>query len=294
MGGKLDKIEAFRESAKKLELDVTLASFSDLKYTTDSDSSSLTLKIGDTDLATFDVIYIRMVGKRVEDAALLVDYAIQNSIRIVDRMYINSRVFALSLVKSLEMKKVVDAGLPLPKTLYGSLATIQVIGEKTFGFPFIIKSTTGRRAREVWIVENKKELDNRVKELVPNEKSGTKYFAQEFIKASQRIRVLVVGNKALAAITRPTKWRKRIIEKVNGEFPEGIKNALSPIPTEYESLAIRAAKSCELDICGVDILVEDGTNKTFVIEANAAPAWELIKKDTNVIVEEEILKFLNK
>lgn len=294
VGGKIEKIQSFAEPAKTLGLDVALASFSDLKYTTGGQGSTLAVKIDDIDLAIFDIIYIRMIGRRVEDAGLLVDYAIQKGVKIVDEMYKKSHVYPLSLAKSLEMKKIVDAGLPLPMTLYGSLKTILESGEKELGFPFVIKSTTGRRAREVWIIENKKELKAKVLELSSNEKTGTKYFAQEFIKASQRIRVLVVGGKALAAITRPTKWRKRFIEKVGNEFPEGVKEALSPIPEQFKQLAISAAKSCDLDTCGVDILIEDKTNKTYVIEANAAPAWELIENDTKISVETEILMFLKR
>ncbi|MDP1710278.1 MAG: hypothetical protein Q8L28_01555 [bacterium] len=295
VGGRVEKIEAFREPAKKMGLDVTLASFSDLKYAEGGEGkASFSLKIKSVEVSDFDVIYMRMIGKRIEDAALLTEYAIQKSIKLVDGMYKKSHVYPLSVAKSLEMKRLIEGGLTLPKTLCGSLKTILTDGPKFLRFPFIIKSTSGRHAREVWIIENIKELKAKVTELTPIESAGTKYFAQEFIKASQRIRVLVVVGRAVAAITRPTKWRKRFIEKVNGEFPEGIKEALSPIPAEYESLAVNAAKSCDLDVCGVDILVEDGTNKTYIIEANAAPAWKLIKKDTPVIVEEEILKFLNK
>lgn len=294
VGGKVDKIEAFREPAKKLVLDVTLASFSDLLYANGGENASFSMQVKGEELSDFDVIYIRMVGKRIEDAAILTEYAIQNSVRIVDGMYKKSHVYPLSIAKSLEMKRLIEGGLTLPMTLYGSLETILNDGPKFIGFPFIIKSTSGRRAREVWIIADKKELTAKVKELIPLEKAGIKYFAQEFVKASQRIRVLVVGGRAVAAITRPTKWRKRFIEKVNGEFPEGIKEALNPIPEEYKNIAEKASHATGLDISGIDLLIEDTTKKIYTIEANAAPAWELIKKDTPVIVEEEILKFLNK
>jgi len=67
---------------------------------------------------------------------------------------------------------------------------------------------------------------------------------------------------------------------------------LIPVPEKYSEMAVKAAKTVDLDISGVDILVEDATDKLYVIEANAAPSWKLIAKDCGVNVEKEILKFL--
>ena len=117
--------------------------------------------------------------------------------------------------------------------------------------------------------------------------------AQEFIKASQRIRVFVVGGKAIAAITRPTRWRRRFIAKVNGEFPEGRREALLPVPQEDADLAVSAANALDVDIAGVDVIHEDSTGKAYVLEVNSAPRWESITKDTGVNVEREILLYLD-
>jgi glutathione synthase/RimK-type ligase-like ATP-grasp enzyme len=165
-------------------------------------------------------------------------------------------------------------------------------GAKVFGFPFVIKATESRKARDVWAPKNQEELDELLLDLLPREKAGESFFAQEFIKASQRLRVLTVGGKAIGAITRPTKWRRRFIEKVDGEFPEGLKENLVEIPEDVEKLSLDAAEAVSLDVAGVDVLVEDQTDNKFIIEANAAPAWNLIKSDTGLEVEKELLNFL--
>jgi len=127
-----------------------------------------------------------------------------------------------------------------------------------------------------------------VSRLKDDQKSGKVYLAQEFIEASQRIRVLVVGKKAIAALTRPMKWRSIFIEKST----EGIREPLNPIPEDDANLAVKAATSLEINIAGVDIIHEDKTGKAYVMEVNPAPRWDSVNKETGVNVEREILLFL--
>lgn len=291
-GGSLKKLEAFREPIKKSGLNVTLASFYDITY--DSQEKDFVLRLGDFDLKDFDLIYIRMVGKRLEDATLVVNYAKKHSIPIVDHVYENSLFIPSTISKAYEMEKLILGEGCLPRTYVASLDAIRDNAPKKFGFPFVIKSTSGRKARDAWSPKNQKELDDLYQELRPREINGDKFFAQELIKASQRARVLVIGCEVIGAFTRPTKWRKRFTKEVGGEYPEGKKEALNPVPENYKELALKVTQATDLDICGVDILEEDGTGKLYVIEANAAPAWKLIEKDCRVVVEEKVLEFLKR
>lgn len=289
-GGKKDKLDSFKEAVKKSGQDVVLASFSELEYY--SGKNDLVLKIQGSDLAIFDLIYIRMVGKRLEDATLLVNYAKQKGIKIVDQLYETSLLVPASVSKAMEMKLFVEAKVRIPPTFFGSLDMIGRRAGKLLGFPLIVKSTTGKKARDVWAPKTQKELEELVDDLAGQEEEGKRFFAQKFIKASQRMRVLVVGKKAIGAITRPTKWRKRFIKKVKGKYPEGKKEAIKEVPENFSKLAVSASTAVKLDIAGVDILVEDTTDKLFVIEANAAPSWKLIAKDVNLNVEGQILDYL--
>jgi len=290
-GGKKDKLDSFKEAIKKSGLDVVLASFSEIEYY--SGKKDLALKIQGVDLALFDLIYIRMVGKRLEDATLLANYAKQKGIRIVDSLYETSLLMPASVSKAMEMKLFAEAKVPIPPTFFGSLRAIDQRAAKLLGFPLIIKSTTGKKARDVWAPKTQKELKELVEDLVEQEEDGKRFFAQKFIKASQRVRVLVVGKKAIGAITRPTKWRKRFIEKVKGEYPEGKKEAARNVPENLAEFAAPAAAAVKLDIAGVDILVEDKTDVPLVIEANAAPSWKLVARDANINVESVILDYLD-
>ena len=260
--GNVAKLDGFKEKEG-----VTLGSFSDINYSSNWDD--LRYKI--YDLRSYNLIYFRMVGKSLEIATLVADYARQNSIQIVDRMYETAHLLPVSLGKSIEMKKLKEMGIPIPKTVFGLFEGID--------FPYIVKSTSGQKSREVWLVNNEEELKNLQAKFV----KGKHYFAQELIPNAVRARLLVIGDRVVGGILRQTKWNK-----------DETKETLMPVPGDMASLATSSARAVDLDICGIDILVNSKTNEKYVIEANAAPAWKLINKYCGVVVEDEIIKYLSR
>lgn len=259
--GNVNKIEEFKNFDG-----VTIGSFLDINYSSDSND----LKFKTNSLTEFDVIYFRMVGKSLEIATLVANFAVKNNIKLVDELYSNTNLMPMTLAKSIEMGKLNESGISIPKTVFGDFSQME--------FPFIVKSTSGQRAREVWLVNNKEELDTLKSTKF---EKGKFYFAQALVPNAERIRVLVVGDRAIGAIRRHTKWNK-----------SHVKETLNPIPVEVEKLAVDSAKAVGLNISGIDILVNSQTNEMFVIEANAAPAWKLINKYCNVSVADEIIKYL--
>lgn len=266
--GNISKLDDFKNKEG-----VTLGSFSEINYSSDS----LDLNLKTYSLKQFDVIYFRMVGKSLEIATLVANYAIKNNIKLVDEMYSNSLLMPISLGKSLEMRRLYESGIKIPRTVYpvGDVASGDF---SSMQFPYIVKSTSGQKAREVCLVKNQEELD--ALKTTKYEKNKF-YFAQELVPNARRIRALVVGDKVIGAIVRHTKWNK-----------DNTKITLDPVPADIEKLAVDSAKAVGLNISGIDILVNSQTNEMFVIEANAAPAWKLINKYCKVNVEDEIIKYL--
>lgn len=262
--GNVSKLEAFKTFEG-----VTIGSFRDINYT----SNDLNLKFQNNNLSEYGLIYFRMVGKSLETATLVTDYAISHNIKVIDEMYTKSNLLPVSLGKSLEMKKLAEAGIKIPKTVFGNLPA----DRQFLSFPYIVKSTTGQKSREVWLVNNIEE-----KEILFAKLDKHKiYFAQELIPNARRIRALVVGDKVIGAIERQTKWNR-----------DNTKNTLNPIPEDIQKIAVDSAKAVGLNIAGIDIIVNSITNEKFVIEANAAPAWKLINKYCGIKVEDEIIKFI--
>lgn len=286
-GGGKKHLEAFKKEAGGVGVSVVTSSFSNLSYDTSDNSKRVILKVDDVDLKDFDVIYLRLIGKRFEDASIVVDYAKKNRIKVVDKIYKNSKFIRLPLAKGLESKLLIEKGVSHPKTIFASLKIISQKGPLVFGFPFVIKGTTGKQGNAVWSPKNSDELNILMGELLPREKKGEKFIAQEFIKAATRIRVLVIGGKAKAAIIRPTRWRKRF------DKGEPIRKSYLSVPKDLAKISQKATNSLSIDIAGVDVL-KDEKGKLYILEINSAPRWDSIKKDTGLNVEREILKFLKK
>lgn len=291
VGGGTRHIEPFVKEAKKLNVSLLTASFSDLEYLTDDEK--VILKVKGEDVASFSIVYVRLVGKRYEEVSLLVNYCKQHKVRVVDRVFEREDLIRIPIPKSVEAKLFIEAGVPVPKTYFGKLSSIKEKAPKIFGYPFVIKGTTGKQGHAVWSPRNEKEWDKLYEKLQKLQKTeGMNFIAQEFTESSQRSRIFVVGGKVLAGITRPTRWRRRFIDKVNGEFPKGRREQLNPIPEDEAKVAIKAASAMQIDIGGVDVLRVDKTGELFVLEVNSAPRWESVKQDTNLNVEREIIKFL--
>lgn len=291
VGGGTRHIESFAQEAKELNISLLTASFSDLEYLTED--GKVVLKAKGEDVASFSIVYIRLVGKRYEEVSLLANYCKQHKVRIVDRVFEREDLIRIPIPKSVEAKLFIEAGVPVPKTYFGKLANIREKAPKIFGYPFVIKGTTGKQGHAVWSPRNEKEWDKLYEKLrVIQKNKGMNYIAQEFTESSQRSRIFILGGKALAGITRPTRWRRRFIDKVKGEFPEGRREQLNPIPEDEAKLAIKAASAMQIDIGGVDVLRVDKTGELFVLEVNSAPRWESVKQDTGLNIEREIIKFL--
>jgi len=108
--GKKKKLTSFKLSKRDLAIDLTTASFDDIY--SDSETHELLIKKG-LAVSNFDVIYFRLVGKSLEKALLVASFAKKNRIQIVDKVYKNSRISAITQNKIMEMKALENAGLPV-------------------------------------------------------------------------------------------------------------------------------------------------------------------------------------
>ena len=99
-GGSKKRLDPFKEASGRLGVDLTTASFSELSYILND--GNFKLKVNGVDVASYGVVYIRLVGKRREDAILLTEYAKDKGIKVLDTTHLNQGV----LPKSLEIKKL--------------------------------------------------------------------------------------------------------------------------------------------------------------------------------------------
>ena len=119
------------------------------------------------------------------------------------------------------------------------------------------------------------------------------FYLQQFIDSGKNphdFRVLVVGNKAVAAMRRNgNSWLNNVAQGARCEAIDFTKSD----GADMLHLAERAAKAVNIDYCGVDIIC-DKSGKLWVLEVNSIPAWSGLQSVTKNNINQILVDyFLN-
>lgn len=112
---------------------------------------------------------------------------------------------------------------------------------------------------------------------------GYVFYLQQFIPHNNRdLRVMVVGNKCIAAMERVSdSWKTNV--------SRGGKPWAFQITKETREASLKAARALGADYCGVDLLYgEDGS--LYVLEANSMPAWQGLQQVTEFDIAERLVE----
>ena len=212
----------------------------------------------------------------------------QNGIRLFN----DSKAVELCDNKILMYQELAKNNIRIPRTFiapktfeglgYHKLSFLdEVIRE--VGFPIVIKEAYGSFGEQVYLANNKEEVEKIIEGI------GYKDFLmQEFIASSKGrdIRINVVGNQAIASMLRENKndFRSNISSGGNGVNYE-------PKP-EYIDLAIKTAKALGLSFAGVDVMFgEDGP---IICEVNSNPQFASTLKATGINLADSISDYILK
>jgi ribosomal protein S6--L-glutamate ligase len=187
-------------------------------------------------------------------------------------------------VKNIQVLQKND--IPTPRTIVVRSSKMLEDVVKTLGkYPLILKTSSGSLGVGVMIVESKRAMQSLVEML--HGQRHVSVVIQEYVKESsgKDIRVFVVGDKVVAAMER--------IARKRGEFRSnyslGGKVRALTLTKEEEKLAIRAAKACELEMAGVDLIRTKTGPK--ILEVNSNPGIEGITEATGVDIAGKIIKY---
>ena len=164
--------------------------------------------------------------------------------------------------KSLTYLSLNNLGFKQPKTVFSPLIYYHNLAEDDeyidfilshFSFPFVFKECFGSFGQQVYLINSKEELIDRIKKC-----DVWPFVIQEFIKESKGrdLRIYVVGDKVVGAMKRENK---------NGDFRANIE--IGGVASKYEAnklekeLALKVAKELKLNFCGVDILFGEGDDR---------------------------------
>ena len=284
-------ILVIEEEFKKLKEPVVFSNYKRINFKTGGRTDKPKVFLGDLDLAQFKVIFFRGIGNRWEIANLITGYLQERidrgEVKIIDPLVVTGDRYRA--MKSYQMFAFAQAGLPVPKTLFGRLKFLEKEAGKFFGYPFILKRSEGARGERVYLVNDQKEMKKLAQELLPQETEERKTFlAQEFIANKGDLRVLVMGDKILGAMKRA---RTRTDEFRNNVSLGGKAEEFKLTP-ELEVMALKAAYLAKLTLAGVDIVLRHPDQQPFIFEVNRAPQFKGFVKATGVNVPRKIAEYL--
>lgn len=154
---------------------------------------------------------------------------------------------------------------------------------------FICKINKSSLGKGVALIKTKISLISIFELLAAKGVKPSTLIFQKFITGSKGkdIRVIVVGNQAIAAMERSAQgidFRSNISSGGQGK-------KIDKIPTEIKKIAVKAIKILGLDYGGVDILLS--RKKPMIIEVNANPGLE-IENITDKNVTKKVLQHIIK
>lgn len=188
-------------------------------------------------------------------------------------------------LKSLQLLS--KAGIGMPKTIFTNYSRdIEQILESVGGVPVIIKLLEGTQGLGVVLAETKNAAES-VLEAFNGLKA--RVIVQEFIKEAKGadIRALIVDGQVVGAMKRQGKQGEFRSNLHRGGTAEVIK-----LSEEELKVAIRAARSLKLPVCGVDML--QSARGPLLLEVNSSPGLEGIETATEKNIAKSIITFVER
>ena len=153
----------------------------------------------------------------------------------------------------------------------------------------VLKPLFGSQGRGIRLLEQGAKLPLPMDDFV-----DSVFYLQQFVdsgKSSYDFRVLVVGNKAVAAMRRNGNgWLNNVAQGARCEAIDFTKSD----GADMLRLAEQAAMAVDIDYCGVDIM-RDKNGKLWVLEMNSIPAWSGLQSVTKTNINQILVDyFLNK
>lgn len=262
------KKEFFTEYiAKNLPSDnkVVLARFSDLIFTIEGEKIEIAIDGTDYKIQDFDLVYFRRVGGTFLSLAGTLAVCLKKlRIRFFDTTFRDIGPAGDKLTSYLKLSL---AGLPTIPAYFCWHTKIEEKREQIIdklGLPLVAKQLSSQRGRGVFLI---KEIDD-FKILNKDFPEG-EFLFQKFYPNESEYRLLVlsemIGSFEKKLEISAKEFRHNVGLGSKEEFID-----ISKISEKMKQIAVKAAKVLDIQIAGVDILV-DNKGKMWILEVNRGP-----------------------
>ncbi|MDD4532575.1 MAG: RimK family alpha-L-glutamate ligase [Bacilli bacterium] len=189
--------------------------------------------------------------------------------------------------------KLVDSNLPMPKTipsllcynLSNSQADIKKFldyVETELSYPLICKQCYGSLGLEVYLINNRQELEQKYAELIKLPLLFQKYISNF---RGKDYRIFTIGGKAVASMLRQneTDFRSNIFLGGKGTAVE--------LPQDILSVAENASRALGLTYAGCDVMLDENGQPT-LIEVNSNAFLSGIEKASKINITKMLVNYI--
>lgn len=267
------------------DVNINLSRFSDL--TVDIDGKNITVKIAGEDIKNFDLVYFRRVGDRFFSLGGTLAICLQKfGIPFYDTAFAD---VGPDEDKFTNQTRLAVAGLPVIPSFFCWYEKIDEYKKEIitkFGLPLIAKSLGSHRGKGVFLLKKEEDFA-----LLNKDGENSQFLFQKYLENDEEYRLLVLKDRVAVAEkkirTDPNEFRSNVALGAKEEFFE-----VSTLSEELKSMAVTAAKLLKIQTAGVDVLVERGSNKYWLLEVNRGPG---LTYDTKISPEiSELAKFFKR
>ncbi len=245
------------------------------------EGSNPVIRYNGKDLSNFDVVIPRI-------AAGLTKYG-TSVVRQFETQGAFSTASSIAIVRSRDKLRstqlLARAGVGIPKTVFArETADLDDVVEQAGGTPLILKVARGTHGKGVVLAETKKAAQAVMQAFYVE---GVSFLVQEFIKesAGTDIRVMVVGGRVVASVKRQS-----LNDDFRSNLHQGGEGSPVKLTLEERKVALKAAKSMGLPVCGVDIMRSE--RGPLVLEVNSSPGLWSVEKIAGRNVAGKIIEYV--
>lgn len=277
------QITRFKQEAEKLGHQLEGCHATELTITSSGDSFLPTLR--DRELNSYNLIYLCTgieMAKRFEWYAVADYLHSKYNTQFVNEATINPEYRYYPHASWFFLQQF-EASIPFPKTVTFYNSQSLKYASSIISFPAILKLADIHKGKGVFKVNSQEEAKKVVKE-----NPSLSYLLREFIPNDGDIRVFTVGYKAIGAMKRlpaEGEFRSNISIGGHGEPFDLETNA------EVKDIAEKISAKCGIEVAGVDIIIDQRTERPYVLEVNVGPQFEGLEKYTNTNAAMEIIKY---
>ena len=260
------KLVRYLNSNSKNKYKAFLHSFQDLYF--DIKTGKSKIKIKNSDISKFDLVFVRRAGKYVRFMGAISKYLDYKKIKFVDPAF---REIGMSMDKASSTLRLAIKRVPVPHTIFCFKESVilnknRII--KALGFPIIAKAILSQRNQNIYILKTENDFEKLLK------RSSKEFIFQKFVDIEKEYRFLIMGEKVMVLEQK----FKRNYEKIKVEYQDltgpSVFLELDCATQSANKIALKSASILGLDIAGVDLAIEKFTRRIFIIEVNKGPGIE--------------------